>query len=155
MKKYYFIFCVVLIACSNDDSKRTKIVDKAMKDTANFTSIKWLDTFYSLGTISSGDIKELTFRCVNTGTKPLLLGNVTAGCGCTIASYSKQEIMPNKEGWVMAKFDSKKQCDSVTKSIYVTSNAKNDSLRTLTFKAHIINCQSNDKVVIPHDVKED
>lgn len=130
------------------------MVNKALKDTANYTSIQWLDTLQDLGTINSGDVKELKFRCVNTGTKNLVLGNVTAGCGCTVADYSKDPIAPGKEGWVTAKFNSKKQCDDVTKHIMVPSNASNDTLRTLAFKAHIVNCESNDKVVIPHPTNE-
>ena len=152
MKTKYFLLIVMItifFSCNNEKIKHAELIKKAMQDK---TTIQWLDTAFDLGIINQGDKKELKFRCLNTGTKSLVLGDVRAGCGCTIASFSKEEILPGKEGWVTAKFDSRKQCDEVIKSISAPSNATNDSIRTLTFKAKIINCESNDKVVIPHPV---
>jgi hypothetical protein len=144
----YLIMSIVIttIACSSNRERQQEL-KKIVSDTNNFTSIQWLDTTFNLGTISAGEVKELKFRFINTGNKPLYLGNVNAGCGCTVPSFSKEAVGPGKEGFVMASFDSKKQCDLVTKYIYVPSNAKNDSLSTLSFTANIINCQSNEVVV--------
>lgn len=142
-------------ACSNDDkkaaAKHDSIVKKAIVDTSNYTSIEWLDTLFNFGTIKQGEKITLKFRCKNTGNKPLILTNVRPGCGCTIAEYSKEAILPKKEGWVTASFNSKKFCGEVHKSVLASSNTTNDTERNLQFTGTIVNCE-NDKIVQPHPV---
>jgi Protein of unknown function (DUF1573) len=145
--------CVIAIAClscGNNEVELEKKMQKAEQDTANFTTINWLDTTLSFGSVKQGEVIKLKFRCVNTGNKPLLLTNVKPGCGCTVADYSKEAILSNKEGWVMASFDTKKYCGDVHKSIAASSNSKNIKEITLKFTGTITNCESNDKVVQPH-----
>ena len=157
IQKIGFIACIVLftVSCSNNDKKVTakydSLVKKAIIDTSNFTTIQWLDTLFNFGTIKQGEKITLKFKCKNTGTKPLVLTNVRPGCGCTIAEYSKEAILPNKEGWVTASFNSKKFCGEVHKSVLASSNTTNDAERNLQFSGTIINCE-NDKVVQPHPV---
>ncbi len=148
------LLAVFLIACKHESKKHADLVNKAAKDTTYNTTVQWLDSMFNLGTINSGDKKEVKFRCLNTGSKPLVLLSVSPGCGCTVASYTDGEIMPQKEGWITATFSSKGQCDSVIKEIKVITNTKPDSLKVLTFKAYIVGCKSNDIVVPRHDVED-
>lgn len=142
----FTITLTFLVAC-NENKNREKELQKIKSDSTNYTTIKWINKTIDLGTINSGEVRELAFKFVNTGSKPLYLGNVNAGCGCTVPSYSTEPVAPGAEGFVIAKFDSKNQCDAVTKSIYVPSNAINDSIATLNFTANVINCKSNDIIV--------
>lgn len=146
---------LIISSCTHESKKHQELVKKSEKDTTYRTSVKWLDSIINLGTINSGDKKEIVFKCLNTGNKPLVLLDVRPGCGCTIASFTDGEIMPQKEGWVKAVFNSKGQCDSVQKEIIVTTNSKPDSIKVLIFKAHIINCKSNDIIVPRHETEED
>lgn len=155
----FLLFSMLIAACgSNDkkaDAKHDSLVKKAIEDTSNFTTVKWLDTAFNFGSIKQGEKINLKFRCLNTGNKPLVLTNVRPGCGCTVADYSKEAILPNKEGWVTASFDSKRFCGEVHKSILAASNTSNDRERTLQFTGTITGCQSNDKVVMPHPMPEE
>ena len=149
----YVIF--LFTSCVNKDKKTAashdSLVKKAIVDSNNFTSIRWLDTLFNFGTIKQGEKITLKFRCKNIGTKPLILTNVRPGCGCTIAEYSKEAILPNNEGWVTANFDSKKFCGEVHKSVLASSNTNNDAERNLQFTGNITNCE-NDRIVQPHPV---
>ena len=159
MKKiiYGLLATSLISACANNDKKANaqhdSLVKKAVADTSNFTTIQWLDTMFNFGTVKQGEKVSLKYRCLNTGTKPLVLTNVRPGCGCTIADYSKEAILPGKEGWVATSFDSKKFCGEVHKSVLATSNSHNDKERNLQFTGTIINCE-NDRVVVPHPVKD-
>lgn len=161
MKNIFLLISFVAIfnACNNDDKKANRLHDslvkKAIEDTSNFTTIKWIDTLMNFGTIKQGEKIVLKFKCINEGLKPLVLTNVRPGCGCTIADYCKEAILPGKEGWVTANFDSKKFCGQVHKSLLAASNSKNDPERNLQFTGTITNCESNDKVVMPHPIKEE
>jgi Protein of unknown function (DUF1573) len=160
MKKNFILILalsITILSCGNDDkkanAKHDSLVKKAIIDTSNFTTVQWLDTVFNFGTIKQGEKITLKFRCKNTGTKPLVLTNVRPGCGCTVAEYSKEAILPNKEGWVTASFDSKKFCGEVHKSVLASSNTTNDVERNLQFTGTIINCE-NDKIVVPHAMPE-
>lgn len=150
---------LLIISCGNKDkkadAKHDSLVKKAIEDTSNFTTVKWLDTVINFGTIKQGEKINLKFRCINTGTKPLVLTNVRPGCGCTVADYCRDAILPNKEGWVTASFDSKRFCGEVHKSILAASNSNNERERTLQFTGNITGCESNDKVVMPHPTAEE
>lgn len=136
MKKIIFILSIttVLLACtstdkksgdanSNSDSTIQAEKAKMMSDTANYTTLQWLDsTFLSMGTVNEGAQVEVSFRFKNTGTKPLVIANVTASCGCTIPETPQQPFAPGEEGVIKAKFDSKGRLGENRKHINVDAN---------------------------------
>lgn len=155
----FLLLTIMFFACTNNNemsnAKHDSLVKKAINDTSKYTTIQWLDTVLNFATVKQGEKVLLKFRCKNTGSHPLILTNVRPGCGCTIADYSKEAILPGKEGWVETSFDSKKFCGEVHKSVLATSNTLNDKERNLQFTGTIINCESNDKVVMPHPMPEE
>src|SRR5215207_4824386 len=109
MMKYIFLFLTsgFLWACTGNDPQ---VMDtgQVMKDTANYTTIEWLDsTSQHLGKVDQGAIVEIKWQFKNSGAKPLVVDNVRAGCGCTGAKGPKEPIAPGKEGTITATFDSK------------------------------------------------
>ena len=47
----------------------------------------------------------ITYNFTNTGTKPLVISNVTTSCGCTTADWTKTPIAAGAKGTVTAVFD--------------------------------------------------
>lgn len=145
MKKLLFILVTAasIAACKNDEKKETllkkDIKPDAVSDTANFTSIQWLDsTFLDLGKIKKGEAVEVTFRFKNTGTKQLVIANVSAGCGCTIPEKPEQPFAPGEEGVIKAKFESSNQSVGPhQKPVYVTANTNSPNPIILNFKVDI------------------
>jgi len=142
MKKIFFVLVAAasLIACKSSDKKTSGPAlsqeerNKAIADTANFTSIQWLDsTFKDLGKIKEGQVIEVTFRFKNNGTKNLIFSNVSASCGCTVPEKPERPYAPGEEGEIKAKFDSGgKPHGPIRKEIYVMANT-NPVSQTLTF----------------------
>ena len=146
MKKLLFILATIfsVAACKNDDKKEPAHLTKELKgtavtDTANFTSIQWLDsTFLDLGKIKKGETVEVSFRFKNTGTKQLVIADVSAGCGCTIPEKPEQPFAPGEEGVIKAKFESKNQSPGPhQKPVYVTANTNTPNPIVLNFKVDI------------------
>ena len=107
---------------------------KIMADTAKFTTIQWMDTVVSFGTVNKGEQVMVKFRFRNTGTQPLIVAGVRAGCGCTVPDYTKGAIPPGSEGEVTGAFNSNKAAaGEVRKSIFVTTNTINNTKHTLIF----------------------
>ena len=148
----FLILFFVISSCKNGDN--VDLQKKAEADTANYTTVQWLDTVVSIGTINMGEKAQVKFRCKNTGTKPLIITNAKPGCGCTVADYTKEPIAPGAEGWVTGAFDSKKihSGGEIHKTIIVSTNTFNGSEKYLVFTG-FVNGAPGDKVVMPKEKK--
>ena len=141
MKKYLIILVVFasLAACKTNDQKSTGTTlsaeekEKAIADTANFTTIEWIDsTKKSLGKLTKDETIEISYRFKNAGTKNLVIENVTASCGCTIPEKHEQAFAPGEEGVIKAKFNGSGH-GTIMKQITVTANTKPQKEHFLTF----------------------
>jgi len=145
MKKLiFFLLTAGFFACQNADQSSVKALtqeekDKAARDSANFTSIQWLDSTYKdLGKIKEGQIVEVSYRFKNTGDKNLVIANVSASCGCTVPEKPEKPFAPGEEGMIKAKFDSKGRGKGETrKEVFVTANTKPENLTQLSFRVEI------------------
>ncbi len=125
-------------ACDEAPGSNVTLVDISTPDSTTFTKVQWLDSLVNFGTMQMGETKTVTFRVKNIGNKPLFLTNVKAGCGCTVADFTKGAIAPGSEGIVTGEFDSNKsQTGEVHKSIFVTTNTPNGVNQTLVFTGKI------------------
>jgi Protein of unknown function (DUF1573) len=142
MKKMLFVlFTAALFACQTADKKTGAALsqeekDKAARDSANFTTIEWLDsTVKDLGNIKEGQVVEVSYRFKNSGDKPLIIAGVTASCGCTVPEKPEKPIAPGQEDVIKAKFDSKGRPKGENrKDVFVTANTKPESSIQLSFK---------------------
>ncbi len=154
MKQLLIVLAVIVAgftACKDELKADKEAEQKILKDTTNYTTVKWLDSAVNFGTIKMGEKILIKFRCLNTGNKPLIIINARPGCGCTIANYTKEPIEPGAEGLITAEFDSNKaHGGTVAKYIMVTTNTKNSDIN-ITFSGEVLGGPSNDKIAIPHE----
>ncbi|HRI21246.1 MAG TPA: DUF1573 domain-containing protein [Panacibacter sp.] len=126
----YFLLAAVsfLGACNSTDSDAgTQPIDVG-SDSANFTSVQWMDSLINFGTVTKGEKVHIVYKCKNTGTKPLFIYYVRPGCGCTVADYTKAAIPPGGMGEVNAEFDSNHgTAGEIRKTITVQTNTTNPS----------------------------
>ena len=99
----------------------------AMVDEATLTSIQWIDSSKSMGTVTEGGVLKINYRFKNIGAKPLVIQKVQPGCGCTVADYPKQPIAPGQEGEITAEFDTKGREGVQKKNITVQANTREQS----------------------------
>ncbi len=127
MKKYilFLLVTIISIACNNSE-KDIKTADSvkqngiALKDS---TTVEIIDAGYDFGKVTDGEKVEYNYRFKNTGTKPLVIINVSATCGCTVPQKPEKPVMPGETGFIKVVFDSKGRVGSAHKAITVTSNA--------------------------------
>lgn len=157
MKKFLLILLITtgVVSCTSSDKKSDDhehntdhIKDSVlqaersavMSDTANYTSLQWIDsTFLSMGTVKEGAQVEVSFRFKNIGTKPLVIANVSASCGCTIPETPQQPFAPGEEGVIKAKFDSKGRTGENRKHISVDANTTPSRSHDLEFTVNVKN----------------
>ena len=129
---------VTFASCQTNDAKKNVSASQAATDTANYTTIKWLDSSKNIGVLNFGEQAEIKFRFKNTGNKPLFIISAVPGCGCTVADYPKEALAPGEEGEIKAAFDSKKgSVGAFSKNITVTTNTKGTTNTNLNFNGEI------------------
>ena len=151
MKKLIFVL-TIFIAIEGCKSKDKPTVDEIKPTetpattttsteevTSDLTTIQWLDsTYLDMGKLKKGSEMEIIFRFKNTGNKPLVIADVTAGCGCTIPEKPTEPYAPGKEGVIKAKFDSKSQSiGEHRKNVTVTANTSPETIHSLTFRVDV------------------
>jgi len=139
----------VLAACNQNDAKapvaNNEYVQTAspFTDSTEFTNIQWLDSVkQGLGTITEGQVPELSWKFKNVGDKPLVIENTSVSCGCTIAEKPEQPIMPGEEGVIKAKFNSEGKAGPNNKQVVVTANTKGTKQHVLQFTV-VVNSKNN------------
>jgi hypothetical protein len=98
--------------------------------------ITWKSETIDVGEIPQGTPYTIKFEFKNTTSKPVLVTNVKAACGCTATDYSKEAIAPNKSGYVNATYNAA-AAGNFTKTVTVTTS-DSASPKTLTFKGKVI-----------------
>jgi len=123
MKKYLFL----IIACAFFSIVNAQESQDSVKIGQNMLSQKDSYTFdkteHDFGKISetNGEV-ECIFIFTNLGDNPLTITKVTASCGCTAPSWTKEPVAPGKQGYINAKFDPKGRSGSFSKLLAVYSN---------------------------------
>ena len=151
MKQLLFFVVIAVgglmaISC-NTAAKTPEDAAAVMQDSSRYTTIQWLDTAIDFGTAKMGEVVSITFRCKNTGDKPLYLFNVQPSCGCTLADYTKEPIAPGQEGRIDAQFDTKKSHPGeVHKTVFVSANNSNKVTANLKFSGMVLASDSSQAV---------
>lgn len=131
-----FSILLFMAACSGPTGSSAD--STPLTDTANYTTIQWLDSIVGFGTIQQGEQISLKFRFRNTGKKPLFVVHVRASCGCTVPEYTKEAVPPGGEGAITAAFDTNRSAaGNIRKTVTVYTNTSNGSEHTLIFTGDV------------------
>lgn len=95
-------------------------------------------TEHNFGTIQE-EIGAVTtqFEFTNTGKSPLIIQRVSASCGCTTPSYTREPVLPGKKGTISAKYSTTARPGTFNKSITVYTNVP-DTVYVLRIKGNVI-----------------
>ena len=78
---------------------------------------------HDFGTIPEGPAAEFEFQFTNKGTEPIIIQRAQASCGCTTPHYSKDPVLPGKDGALTASYNTNGRPGPFTKTITIVSNA--------------------------------
>lgn len=130
------LLTAMLVPACHPDHPETSAA--AMADTARYTNIQWLDSSSrNYGSIPEGQKLDVSFRFRNTGSTPLVIGQIRPSCGCTIAEQPKAPIAPGAEGQIRATFNSQGRSGVNHKTLFVTTNTKGTQNYSLQFVVQV------------------
>lgn len=102
---------------------------------AKITSVQWKTESADLGKIPQGKPATIIFEFTNTGKDVVIISNVKASCGCTVADYPKEPIAAGKTAKVTATYNAAAIGDFVKT---LTVDILNEEPKVLTFKGTVI-----------------
>ena len=143
MKKLIILAISVCVftACENKQRSDAQTIEdnrKALEPTADKFPVMAIDTpSVDLGTLTQGDTIMHVYNFKNTGNMPLVLSNVSASCGCTTPSYSKDPVAPGERGFITVKFNSKGKEGKLNKTVTAYANTK-PADNTVSFKIEVL-----------------
>lgn len=88
------------------------------------------------GTIEHKADGNREFVFTNDGTEPLIIMNAQGSCGCTVPTWPKEPIAPGASAKIGVKYDTNRP-GPFTKTITLTSNAKETPSKVLTIKGNV------------------
>src|ERR1700748_1684770 len=137
--RHLFFGCLMafLIASCNNTGKNAAVAS-AMADSTRYTTIQWLDSSRDYGKIPEGQKLDVAFRFRNTGTTPLVIGNVRPSCGCTVAEQSQEPIAPGAEGQIRATFNSEGRSGINHKPLFVPANTRGTQAYSVQFVVEVV-----------------
>lgn len=130
MKKLSFIIIalVATISFATVSAQQDKKAPKAefAKHTHDFGKIK-----------ESDKTATTTFTFKNKGNAPLIIQRAQASCGCTTPDYTKEPVLPGKEGNITVTYSTVGRPGFFDKNITIFTNVP-DSVYVLKIKGEVI-----------------
>jgi len=95
-------------------------------------AVEFKNSKHSFGEIAEeGDQATHKFIFVNKGTEPMVINNVQASCGCTTPDWTRDAILPGKEGFVLAKYNPKGRPGPFVKTLTVFTDKNEQQMLTI------------------------
>jgi len=135
MKKLLFICISVCTFATANAQKPIVVAPQAPAAVKSSSPVSFNEVKHSFGKLKQNVPASYTFTLKNNGTKPLIIEQATAQCGCTTPEYSKSPILKGKSS-----------------SIKVTYNAANAGPFTKTVTVKFLNVSEPTVLTIEGEV---
>jgi len=100
------------------------------------TDIYFPEEHYDFGKVKIGQKVTHAFKFKNTGLYPLMISDAQASCGCTVPSFSKDPVLPGKEGEILVEFNTAGRAGNNHKAVMIYSNAARERV-SVSFDAEV------------------
>ncbi len=135
MKKLVMVFLCLILSVTG------KVLAQDVQTGAGI--LKFKELVHDYGEVPEGPRAEFDFVFKNKGSKPLVISDAVAGCGCTTTSWSHDPIFPGKKGKIHVIYNTLQRPGNFTKQVTVKSNAS-EPVIVLQIKGTVIT--TKDKV---------
>lgn len=135
MKNLIFIGLLTLVASLNTINAQTALAVNHSPEKATEALIEWDHTTFDFGEIPQGTPVEASFTLTNKSDQPLLLEGVKPSCGCTVASYDQEPILPGASTIIKTTYNAKAN-GNFQKNVKVSTNL-NDQPILLKLKGKV------------------
>ena len=123
------LFCIASTAFSQSSSNDSARMRYALAKFDRFS--------HDFGEIQRGEDATAVFSLVNQGLAPLVGDNITASCGCTIAEWDKEPLMPQDTMQIKVSYNSN-IVGAIKRSVVVKTNDIKRTRTLLTITGNVV-----------------
>jgi hypothetical protein len=137
---YGLLVLLLMISCERKKPKLESVTEAtiAMLDSTKHTTMAWKDTVIQFGTVREGDTVRMEFAFTNTGKQLLFITEVKPSCGCTIADYPSEAVLPGRTAAIKAMFATDWHPGLHRKMIFVRANTSPATGHKLIFTGEVL-----------------
>lgn len=153
MKHSFFLLATIvfLFSCSqnqtvNVDNKTllsTDLIDNPRSATgtdsatlASLATMDFIDTVFQFGNIQEGEVVTHEFHFKNNGKRPLIISSAKGSCGCTVADFPTEPMIPGQSGTIKVRFSSAGKTGHQEKNVTILNNS-NRGIHLLYLKGDV------------------
>lgn len=116
--------------------------------------IEWMEITHDFGVFreEAGKV-SCQMKGVNTGNEPLTILNVRANCGCTVARYSRDAVMPGDTAVINVVYNADGRPGRFSKKVYIDTNT-DPKRSTLIIKGVVIGTEATLRSRYPEEAGE-
>lgn len=123
------LFCIASTAFSQSSSNDSARMRYALAKFDRFS--------HDFGKIQRGEDATAVFSLVNQGLAPLVVENITASCGCTVAEWDKEPLMPQDTMQIKVSYNSN-IVGAIKRSVVVKTNDIKRTRTLLTITGNVV-----------------
>ena len=123
------LFCIASTAFSQSSSNDSARMRYALAKFDRFS--------HDFGEIQRGEEATAVFSLVNQGLAPLVVENITASCGCTVAEWDKEPLMPQDTMQIKVSYNSN-IVGAIKRSVVVKTNDIKRTRTLLTITGNVV-----------------
>ena len=84
--------------------------------------LQFTDTVHDFGTIPGAGEVSYDFAFTNTGKAPLVISDIRTSCGCTVADFPRDPVLPGEGGALKVRFRPDDNTGHQEKTVSVNAN---------------------------------
>lgn len=106
------------------------LLSGAVEARAQQKQILFEESVWDFGQVQESDGSvEHTFVFTNVTGKPVVIVDVSTGCGCTTPTYSRKPVLPGKKGKIVVSFDPINRPGHFAKGVSVLTSASSEPVQ--------------------------
>jgi hypothetical protein len=153
MKHSFLLLTTIVLLFSCSQNQTTKIDNKSLLSTdlidnprsatgtdsatlALLATMDFKDTVLLFNNIKEGEVVTHDFEFKNNGKRPLVISSAKGSCGCTVADFPTEPMIPGQSGVIKIRFNSAGKSGHQEKTVTILDNS-NKGVHMLYLKGDI------------------
>ena len=121
MKKLMMLtICLILSGAVATYAQETKTEMPANSDAG---VMAFNELVHDYGEVPEGPMAEYDFVFKNKGKKPIIINKAVGSCGCTVAAWDHEPVLPGKKGKIHVTYNTLQRPGPISKQVTVMSDA--------------------------------
>jgi hypothetical protein len=134
LKTYKTLLCLFVVAMGLPLFAQS---DGGLSSKPRYAEAKFDKLAYDFGEIQKGEEAIAVFMLINQGSAPLVVENITASCGCTIAHWDQAPLMPQDTTQIKVSYNSN-IVGEIKRSLVVKTNDRRQKRIRLTITGSVV-----------------